>query len=46
MIDPIEAIGAILSKVFPTEEERLQAEAVLEKIKLRPAALQISLNKH
>ena len=46
VIDPVEAIGSILGKVFTTEEERLQAQAVLEKIKQHPAALQVSLNKH
>lgn len=45
-IDPVEAIGTIIGKVFTTEEERLQAQAVLEKIKQHPAALQVYLNKH
>jgi hypothetical protein len=44
-IDPLEAVGAILSKVFPSEEDRIQAQAVLEKIKNHPAALQVSLNE-
>lgn len=44
-IDPLEAVGNILGKVFTSEEERLQAQAVLERIRLHPAALQVSLNK-
>ncbi len=44
-IDPLEAVGTILSKVFPSDEDLLKAQAVLEKIKNHPAALQVSLNK-
>ena len=44
-IDPIEAIGKILGTVFTSQDERLQAEALLEKIKQHPAAMQVGLNK-
>ncbi len=46
VIDPIEAIGTILNKVFTSEDELFQAKILLEKIKQHPAALQVSLNKH
>lgn len=42
---PIDAIGNVLDKVFTSDEERLQAEAVLEKLRQHPAELQVELNK-
>jgi hypothetical protein len=42
---PIEAIGNVFDKVFTSDEERKQVEAVLEKIKQHPRILQIELNK-
>jgi len=41
---PIEAIGDMLDKVTDTDEEKLQAQAVLEKIRQHPAELQAAIN--
>jgi hypothetical protein len=42
---PIEAIGNVFDKLFTSDAERAQAEAVLEKLRQNPAALQVELNK-
>lgn len=42
---PIEAIGNVLDKLFTSDAERAQAQAVLEKLKQHPAELQVALNK-
>ena len=42
---PIEAIGKTLDALFTSEEERKQAEAVMEKIRQKPAVLQTEINK-
>lgn len=42
---PIEAIGAVFDKLFTSDAERAQAEAVLEKLRQNPAELQVQLNK-
>ncbi|WP_300300955.1 3TM-type holin [Ferrovibrio sp.] len=42
---PIEAIGNVFDKLFTSDAERAQAEAVLEKLRQYPAALQVELNK-
>lgn len=42
---PIEAIGGVLDKLFTSDEEKLQAKAVLEKLRQHPAELQVALNK-
>ena len=42
---PIEAIGGVLDKLFTSDEEKLKAQAVLEKLKQHPAELQVALNK-
>lgn len=42
---PIEALGEALDKVTTTKEERLQAEALLEKLRQQPALLQAESNK-
>jgi hypothetical protein len=42
---PIEAIGNALDKIFTSDEERAQAQAVFEKLKQHPGALQVALNK-
>jgi hypothetical protein len=42
---PIEAIGNVFDKLFTSDAERAQAEAVLEKLKQHPAELQVELNK-
>ncbi len=43
--EPIEAIGSVLDKLFTSDEEKLQAKAVLEKLRQHPAELQVALNK-
>ncbi len=42
---PIDAIGTVLDKLFTSDEEKLQAKAVLEKLRQHPAELQVALNK-
>ena len=43
--EPIEAIGNVIDKVSTSDEERLQGQAVLEKIKQNPMILQAEINK-
>ena len=43
--DPIDAIGNAFDKIFTSDEERSQAQAVLEKLKQHPGELQVELNK-
>lgn len=42
---PIEAIGTAVDKIFTSDEERAQAQAVLDKIAQQPAILQAEINK-
>jgi hypothetical protein len=42
---PIKAIGNALDSVTTSDEERLQAQAVLQKLAQHPAELQVELNK-
>lgn len=42
---PIEAIGNVFDKLFTSDEERLQAQAVLDKLAQHPGELQVELNK-
>lgn len=42
---PIDAIGNVFDKLFTSDEERSQAEAVLAKIRQRPDILQGEINK-
>ncbi|MFO1259103.1 MAG: 3TM-type holin [Gammaproteobacteria bacterium] len=42
---PFEAVSNILDKLITSPEERAQAQAVFEKLKQHPGALQIALNK-
>jgi hypothetical protein len=42
---PIDAIGNVLDKVLTSKEEKLAGAAVLEKLKQRPAELQVEINK-
>lgn len=42
---PIKAIGDVFDKLFTSDEEKLQAKAVFEKLKQHPAELQVELNK-
>ena len=42
---PVEAIGNAVDKIFTNDEERMQAQAVLNKLALQPSILQAELNK-
>ncbi len=42
---PIEALGNVFDKLFTSDAERAQAEAVLEKLRQHPDELQVELNK-
>lgn len=42
---PIEALGAVFDRLFTSDEERLQAQAVLEKLTQHQDELQVELNK-
>jgi len=42
---PIEALGNVFDKLFTSDAERLQAQAVLEKLRQHPDELQVELNK-
>lgn len=42
---PIDALGNTFDKMFTNDEERMQAQAVLDKIKAQPAILNAELNK-
>ncbi|RUT74705.1 hypothetical protein EHM94_05795 [Marinobacter sp. NP-6] len=42
---PIEAIGNVFDKLFTSDEQRMQAQAVLDKIRQRPDILQAEINK-
>ena len=42
---PIEALGSAIDKVTTTDEERVQAQALLEKLRQQPALLQAEINK-
>jgi hypothetical protein len=43
--EPIKAIGDVFDKLFTSDDERAQAQFVLEKLKQHPDELQIELNK-
>lgn len=42
---PIEALGNVFDRLFTSDDERLQAQAVLEKLKQHEGELQVELNK-
>lgn len=42
---PIDAIGNAIDKIFTNDEERLQAQAMIDKIRLQPSILNLELNK-
>lgn len=42
---PIEALGAAFDKLFTSEDERMQAQAVLTKLAMHPQILQAEINK-
>ena len=43
--EPIEAVGNAFDKIFTSDEEKLQAKAVLDKIKLEPEILRTEIVK-
>lgn len=43
--EPIEAIGNVFDQLFTSDEERAQAQIVLERLRQHPAELQVELNK-
>jgi len=45
LASPIEAIGNVLDKVLTSEEEKLQGQAVLQKLLQHPQELQAEINK-
>ena len=42
---PVDAIGKAFDKIFTSDEEKLQAAFVLEKMRQQPQILQIEINK-
>ena len=42
---PIDAVGNAIDKIFTSDEERSQAEAVMTKLRLQPSILNLELNK-
>lgn len=45
LASPIEALGNLFDRLFTSDEERMKAQAVLEKLRQHPAELQVELNK-
>ena len=43
--EPIDAIGNAVDKIFTSEDERLQAQAVIDRIRMQPNILSAELNK-
>ncbi|PKH06498.1 3TM-type holin [Moritella sp. Urea-trap-13] len=43
--EPIDALGSAVDKIFTNDEERMQAQAMLDKIAQQPAILQTEINK-
>jgi hypothetical protein len=43
--EPVEALGNAFDKIFTSDEERAQGEAVLTKIRMQPSILNAELNK-
>ncbi len=43
--EPIEAVGNVFDKLFTSDEEKKQAEAILLKIKQHPALVQAEISK-
>lgn len=42
---PVEAVGNVLDKLFTSDQEKLVAAQVMEKIKQHPQELQVEINK-
>jgi hypothetical protein len=45
MAEPVEAVGNAIDKIFTSDEERLQAAAVMEKLRQQPHILQAEIAK-
>lgn len=43
--EPVDAVGNAFDKIFTSDEERLQAQAVLDKIKQKPEILRAEIQK-
>ena len=43
--EPIDAVGNAVDKIFTSDQERMEAQAVIDKIRLQPAILNAELNK-
>ena len=43
--EPIEAVGNVFDKLFTSDEERAQADQVMEKIRQHPSLVQAEINK-
>ena len=43
--EPIDAIGNAVDKIFTSEDERMEAQAVIDQIRLQPSILNAELNK-
>ena len=43
--EPIDAIGNAVDKIFTSKDERLQAQAVIDRIRMQPNILSAELNK-
>ncbi len=43
--EPIDALGNAVDRIFTNDEERMQAQAVLDKIAQQPAILQAEISK-
>lgn len=43
--EPIEAVAKGLDALFTSDEERLDKQAILERLRQKPAAMQVELNK-
>lgn len=44
-VSAVEAVGVVMDDLFTSKEEKLQAQAVFEKLRQQPDKLQIELNK-
>jgi len=42
---PVTAIGNVVDKLFTSDNERMQADAVMEKLRQNPDILQVEINK-
>ena len=43
--EPVEAVGNVIDNLFTSDEERLDKQAVLERIRQKPSLVQAEINK-